>query len=141
MASLAALVPGDQFSLWVFLRSRDGQNFVMDRHGVTGRSVGNQPLGPLTDLQVYATNPQGLYERKSHGLCVHERWLSPEPDLLTLRDLVALYLQDPGYDDWTGSGWCSACAGYAVRRLNEEEFVHYWASVQATHAALSGGPR
>jgi len=107
MASLAALVPGDQFSLWVFLHSRDGQPFVMDRHGVTGRSVGNQTLGPLANLQVYATNPQGLYEGKSHGLCVHQRSLSPEHDLLTLRDFVPLYLQDPGYGYWTGSGWCS----------------------------------
>ncbi|QNE77237.1 hypothetical protein F0344_23865 [Streptomyces finlayi] len=141
MASLTALVPGDQFSLWVFLHSRDGQPFVMDRHGVTGRSVGNQTLGPLANLQVYATNPQGLYEGKSHGVCVHQKSLSPEHDLLTLHDFVPLYLQDPGYGYWTGSGWCSKCAGYAVRRLNEEQFAHYWTSVQAAHAALSGGLR
>ncbi|MFD4257598.1 hypothetical protein ACFWR9_08195 [Streptomyces sp. NPDC058534] len=29
-ASMAALVPGNQFSLWVFLRSEDGRPFVMD---------------------------------------------------------------------------------------------------------------
>ncbi|NEC64594.1 hypothetical protein [Streptomyces sp. SID9727] len=140
-ASLAVLVPGDQFSLWVFLHSADGQPFVMDRHGVTGRSVGNQPLGPLADVQVYATNPQGTYEGKSHGLCMHQKWLSPEHDLLTLRDFAPLYLEDPGHGDWSGSGWCSKCAGYAIRRLNSEQFAHYWTSVQAAHAALSGGFR
>lgn len=71
MASLAALVPGDQISPWVFLRGKDGQPFVMGRHGVTGRSVGNQTQGPLANRQVYATNPRGLYEGKSHGLLVH----------------------------------------------------------------------
>lgn len=134
-AAHALLVSGDQFSLWVFLHSQDGQPWVLDRYGVTGRSVGNQPLGPLADLQVYATDPYGRYEGKSHGLCVHERYLTSEHDLLTLREFVPLYLQDPGHGDWTGSGWCSKCAGYAIRRLSEEQFAHYWASVQAADAA------
>lgn len=80
--------PAIEFSLWV-LRSRDGQPFVMDRHGVTGRSVENQTLGPPANLQAYATNPQGLYEGKSHGLCVREV-AEPRADLLALRDLVPL---------------------------------------------------
>lgn len=138
---MAALVPGDQFSLWVFLRSKDGQPFVMDRYGVTGRCVGNQPLGPLADVQVYATNPQGIYEGKSHGLCRHQRWLGPEHDLLTLRDFVPLYLENPGHGYWTGSGWCSKCAGYTIRRLNNEQFAHYWTSVQAAEAAVFAGDR
>ncbi|NEB09754.1 hypothetical protein G3I32_12915 [Streptomyces coelicoflavus] len=140
-ASMAALVPGNQFSLWVFLHSEDDQPFVMDRYGVTGRSVGNQPLGPLEDVQVYATNPHGIYEGKSHGLCRHQKWLSAEHDLLALRNFVPLYLEDPGHGDWTGSGWCSKCAGYAIRRLNSEQFAHYWTSVQAAYAALYGGRR
>ncbi|WP_420036000.1 hypothetical protein ACN2WE_30665 [Streptomyces sp. cg28] len=140
-ASLAALVPGNQLSLWVFLCSEDGRPFIMDRYGVAGKGVGNQPLGPLADVQVYATDPQGIYEGKSHGLCMHQRSLSPYHELLTLSDFVPLYLEDPGHDEWNGSGWCSKCAGYAIRRLNSEQFAHYWTSVQAAHAALPGGAR
>ncbi|MEU2434571.1 hypothetical protein ABZ611_34740 [Streptomyces sp. NPDC007861] len=66
-ASMAALAPGDQFSLWVFLHSEDGQPFVMDRYGVTGRSVGNQPLEPLEDVQVVSSpHPRELLALRAH---------------------------------------------------------------------------
>ena len=88
-------------------------------------------------MQVYATDPYGRYEVKSHGLCVHEKYLTTEHELVVLRDFVPLYAQDPGYGAWTGSGWCTKCGGYAIRRLDERQFTHYWASVQTAHAALS----
>lgn len=101
------------------------------------------PLGPLVGSRAAgrAGTPLPLPAEDERSQVEHERWLSPEHDLLTLRDLVPLYLQDLGYADWTSSGWRSKCAGYAVRRLSGEQFAYYWASVQAAHAALSGGLR
>jgi hypothetical protein len=55
---------------------------------------------------------------------------------VALKDFVSLYLQDPGQDHWRGPGWCSKCGGFAVRRLTEEQFDHYWASLQAAEKAL-----
>ncbi|MCX5203186.1 hypothetical protein OG897_17245 [Streptomyces sp. NBC_00237] len=120
----------------MFLHSDDGQSVVMDPHGHTGYRVGNQPLGPLADLQVYATDPYGRYQGqfKSHGLCIHEKYLASGHELLTLEEFMPLYQQDPGSGPWSGSGWCSKCAGYAIRRLTEEQFAHYWASVRKAKA-------
>jgi hypothetical protein len=64
-ASWAYLVPGSQFRLWAFLHSDDGQPWIDDAYGFSRHSVGNQPLGPLAELQVYATDPRGEYVRST----------------------------------------------------------------------------
>ncbi|MEY9839562.1 hypothetical protein [Streptacidiphilus sp. EB103A] len=94
-------------------------------------------FGPLADLQVYATDPHGQcagqWRGKSHGTCQYQHEFSTEShELLTLAEFLPLHQQDPGYLPYSGSGWCSQCAGYAVRRLTEDEFSYY---TQALHRA------
>lgn len=43
---------------------------------------------------------------------------------------LPLHQQDPGYLPYSGSGWCSQCAGYALRRLTEPEFTYYTQTLQ-----------
>ncbi|MFJ3435365.1 hypothetical protein ACIPMU_17605 [Streptomyces cyaneofuscatus] len=79
------------------------------------------PLGPLSDVQVYASNADPRYEGKGHSpLCRHtrERGVVDDDDLLTVTDLVVR-------DDFD---WCSKCGGYAMRRLTDLQLSYYRAA-------------
>ncbi|MFJ9977912.1 hypothetical protein [Streptomyces cyaneofuscatus] len=81
------------------------------------------PLGPLADVQVYASNADPRYQGKGHSpLCSHtrERGVDDDDDLLTVTDLV-------GRDDFD---WCSKCGGYAMRRLTDLQLSYYRAAHQ-----------
>lgn len=139
----ALLAPGASFALWAFHTSPDGSPWVDSPTGFTSRPVGNQPLGPLADLQVYATDPHGQcagqWRGKSHGICQHQHELSVDShDLLTLDQFLPLHQQDPGYLPYSGSGWCSQCAGFAVRRLTEDQFSYYAQVLHQAEVRLHG---
>lgn len=139
--SWALLCPGIDFGLWMFHRSPDGSAWVREPGGFTIAAVGNQDLGPLADLHVYATDPTGSlagqWRSKSHGLCQHQQTLTTRThQLLTLAEFLPLHQQDPGHGQWNGSGWCSRCGGYAVRRLTEDQYLYYAHCRRQAQAAL-----
>ncbi|MFD3970004.1 hypothetical protein [Streptomyces cyaneofuscatus] len=79
------------------------------------------PLGPLADVQVYASNADPRYQGKGHSpLCRHtrERGVVHHDDLLRVTDLLTR-------DDFD---WCSKCGGYAMRRLTDLQLSYYRAS-------------
>ncbi len=136
------LARGDDFALWIFHTSPDGAPFVPDPGGYTMVSVGNQPLGALAEVQVYATDPHGQcagqWRGKSHGLCQHQHELSPAShERLTLEEFLPLHQEDPGNLPYPGSGWCSRCGGYALRRLTDEQFSYYLHAVRQAEAQLT----
>ncbi|MET8188779.1 hypothetical protein ABZV15_23825 [Streptomyces sp. NPDC005246] len=52
---------------------------------------GSMELGPLGDVQVYATNPHGRYKSRSHGVgCRYAESLGEQHELLTLTDFVVV---------------------------------------------------
>ncbi|GAA3711957.1 hypothetical protein ACRWOO_18330 [Streptomyces sp. NEAU-PBA10] len=110
-------------------------------------------LGPLADVQVYATNARGHYRGRSHGaLCQHAdtrsgRGFGPLPsqqhEILPLAELVEILRplhhsrRHQGLGDLIGPGaarrdrdledrWCSYCGGYSIRRFaTPEACAHY----------------
>lgn len=139
----ALLVNGADFALWAFNTSEDGSPYISDRASYALRTVGNQILGPLAAVQVYATDPygdcRGQWRGKSHGLCLHQEELDPDShQLMRLDEFALLHRQDPGDDPWRGSGWCSKCGGYAIRRLTQDQYAYY---VQALRRARDAEER
>lgn len=140
LVSRALLADGGDFGLWVFHTAPDGRPWVPNRSGFGQEMVGNQSLGPLAGLQVYATDPHGecagQWRGKSHGLCQHQHRLNMDSHkLMSLEEFLPLHQQDPGYRPYTSSGWCSKCGGYALRRLTAEQFDHYADCMRRAHEA------
>ncbi|WP_310728268.1 hypothetical protein [Streptomyces sp. N2A] len=104
---------------------------------------GKIPLGPLGEVQVYATNPRGHYSGRSHG--VRCRWveeIGERHEILPLAEFLALLPQpaEPSsggygslaeifeemmYQDRSDERWCGSCGGYAVRRFSPEQCGYY----------------
>lgn len=100
-------------------------------------------LGPLTAVQVYATNARGQYRGSSHGaMCRHAETRAagrygPKPsqrhEILTLAELVEILRpldqrRGPGdlrRDQDLEARWCVYCHGYSVRRFTADQCAHY----------------
>ena len=108
-------------------------------------------LGPLADVQVYATNARGEYRGSSHGvMCRRAGTLggygplpSEKHEILPLSELVEILRPLHGKNSFmmpleqllTGgleecdrdleSRWCVYCHGYSVRRFTPEQCRYY----------------
>ncbi|MCX4681309.1 hypothetical protein OG413_45210 [Streptomyces sp. NBC_01433] len=100
-------------------------------------------LGPLGDVQVYASNPHGYYKGMSHGVgCSWAPEVDAQHEILTLAEFLPLLPVaepqfGPGFDtvaelweqilfkDRSGERWCASCGGFAVRRLTPEQCTYY----------------
>jgi hypothetical protein len=114
------------------------------------------PLGPLSTVQVYASDPGGEEHdprafsgwggsRKTHGIgCQHSKSLEPGwhqllpleeflPLLPQPHDLVSHEMFSAEYMAWQNQRdrWCSKCDGYAIRRFTDEQCAYYEAQVKA----------
>ncbi|MFI6112738.1 TniQ family protein [Kitasatospora sp. NPDC051164] len=136
-------------------RRRSGMHLLfarLDRHSIddyddvldlTPFLVGAD-LGPLADVQVYATNARGKYRGSSHGaLCRHAdtqdgAGYGPLPserhEILTLAELIDILrplqrtrrAEDLHRDQDLEGRWCVYCHGYSVRRFTTaEQCSHY----------------
>lgn len=137
--------------LFAQLKHRDFRDSILD---LTPFLEGAE-LGPLADVQVYATNARGHYRGRSHGaVCQHAdtregRGFGPRPserhEILSLAELVETLRplhhsrQRMGLSSLIGPGaarrdrdleerWCTSCGGYSVRRFTSaEQCAHYLA--------------
>jgi hypothetical protein len=101
-------------------------------------------LGPLAEVQVYATNARGRLRGCSHGATCRyadpqERGYGPLPsqrhEILTLAELVEILrplhteqARHPGSlmrDRDLEERWCTWCRGYSVRLLTPSQCAHY----------------
>lgn len=114
-------------------------------------------IGPLADVQVYATNVRGQYRGSSHGaLCRYADTrdgggYGPLPserhEILKLAELVEilrpLHCDQPPMeleelltgglarsDEDLKHRWCIYCHGYSVRRFTAEQCAHYRAEYE-----------
>ncbi|MFJ5951458.1 hypothetical protein [Streptomyces noursei] len=101
------------------------------------------PLGPLSDVQVYATNPHGYYKGLSHGVgCSWAQEVGEQHEILTLAEFLPLLpvVEAPSsrgygsgadiyrelmYKDRSAERWCTSCAGYAIRRFTPSQCAYY----------------
>lgn len=101
------------------------------------------PLGPLGEVQVYASNPHGYYKGLSHGVgCSWAQKVGAQHEILTLAEFLPLLPTDgpqfgPGFDtlaelweqmlfkDRSGERWCVSCGGFAIRRLTPAQCAYY----------------
>ncbi len=91
-------------------------------------TTGSYQLGPLANLQVFATNALNKYVGKSHGIdCKHTGHLSPSDQIFTLAEFLEIERKSQQEDRWT-SRWCSKCGGYSVRRMNADQIAYYLAA-------------
>lgn len=130
-ASSALVALGCDFAIWTFFESNEELEELDKLRNPFRRQIcGNQPLGPLESVQVYATNPVGEYVGKAHGLCRHQKFINECHELFTLKDFIPLYRADPGFTYPEGSGWCGHCGGFAIQRLDEEQASYYASCVR-----------
>ncbi|MFD7957281.1 hypothetical protein ACFV4X_27810 [Streptomyces ardesiacus] len=147
------------------LRSHDPEAFLASSRSRAGARIvlspfqDGAPLGPLADVQVYASNPHGYYKGLSHGVgCSWAQEVGAQHEILTLAEFLPLLPTaephpDPGFDtlaelreqllfkDRSSERWCVACGGFAVRRLTPEQCAHYRRCHGRADGGVGGGPR
>lgn len=112
------MTPHDQHQAYAVLLMEPGM--IGLRQFVEGAE-----LGPLANVQVYATDALGRYQGKSHGIgCVHNEELRPDDEIYTLAEFINLLRDSKRIDRWF-SRWCSKCGGYSIRRLNNEQLRYF----------------
>ncbi|MFF3788028.1 hypothetical protein [Streptomyces sp. NPDC001933] len=140
----------DRDALFARHRSHSWDDHILD---LSPFREGSMELGPLGDVQVYATNPHGRYKGRSHGVgCRYAESVGEQHEILTLADFVPL-LPEPvrhspdGYDsladifkemmyaDRSADRWCHSCGGYAVRRLSPDQCAYYQGQLAAYRAS------
>lgn len=131
------------------LRSHDPEAFLASSRSRAGARIvlspfqDGAPLGPLADVQVYASNPHGYYKGLSHGVgCSWAQEVGAQHEILTLAEFLPLLpTAEPqsgqGFDtlaelreqvlfkDRSGKRWCVSCGGFAIRRLTPEQCAYY----------------
>ncbi|MFJ2627648.1 hypothetical protein ACIO6T_30680 [Streptomyces sp. NPDC087532] len=140
----------DRDALFARHHSRSWDDHVLD---LALFRDGSMELGPLGDVQVYATNPHGRYKGLSHGVgCRYAEFVGQQHEILALADFVPLLpepvqhssrgydsfadmLQEMMYEDRSAGRWCHSCGGYAVRRLSPDQCAYYQGQLAAYRAS------